>query len=132
MAVQLFKHRSSRIQKVFPLFPTLKDMAKTPNGRKLSIIFKPYIRNIVASFSLLVPIIKLSLEIPMFGPVLKKMFFKNGSDPVQIERTFDSLLTNYRTIVSCLALAHSELINIHDHEEVVQANHFISFYNRYF
>ncbi|KAF9650337.1 alpha/beta-hydrolase [Thelephora ganbajun] len=115
LCLQILKARPEEVSGAFLLFPSLCNMAVTPNGRKLSYFFRPPIPLTAALFS---PLLRI---LPNF---VYKAIYRNWPAP-QLSVLRD-LLRSPTAIYACLTLADEEmktitaldegLINEHQHK----------------
>lgn len=122
MALELFKARQwHRIDRVFPLFPTLHSIGNTPNGRRLTPLFLPGVRHLASCF---IGVISL---VHSFIPSAMRSFVSlltNQRDPY-LNITLSRLLQP-RTVYNALYLAHhemNEVLEMSQGSKNVIANH---------
>ncbi|KAG8740531.1 hypothetical protein FRC10_004181 [Ceratobasidium sp. 414] len=99
--------RPNTVNAAFLLFPTVSNIASTPNGRKLSWLFHRPIPALVSSFTRLLALPPLSLV-----PHTLSYFpnFRNFP-PIQLA-VIKSLVTSPHVVYSALTMAHDEMNTI--------------------
>ncbi|KAF8604057.1 hypothetical protein BDV93DRAFT_492759 [Ceratobasidium sp. AG-I] len=107
IVTQVMHARPDTASAAFLLFPTVSNIASTPNGRKLSWLFHHPIPTIVSHFTRLLTIPPFSL-IPRSIPYISK--FHNYPAP-QVE-VLRSLVTSPHVVYSALTMAHDEMRTI--------------------
>ncbi|KAF7339800.1 Lipid droplet-associated hydrolase [Mycena venus] len=100
IAMQVLKARSSDISQLFLLCPTLTHIEDTPNGRRLSWLFRSPLPSVISWLSYLTRPLPLSL------------LFRNW--PITQITVLRSLLNSRATIFACLSMAHEEMGTIHE------------------
>ncbi|KZV71194.1 hypothetical protein PENSPDRAFT_751907 [Peniophora sp. CONT] len=103
LSAQVLKERPQAISSMLLLFPTISNIAQTPNGKKLSWLFKSPFPSAVAHLS------RLSFIIPQ--RVLGAMF--SDYPPAQLD-VLRSLISSPASVYTSLALAHDEMKTICD------------------
>ncbi|KAG2154661.1 hypothetical protein DEU56DRAFT_769645 [Suillus clintonianus] len=101
VALQVLKLRSAAVSGVFFLFPTITNIAYTPNGRLLSRLFRPPFPRItsqVARVLRLVPLIILRQIFPQY--------------PISQLKVLRSFLLSPSSIFAAMTMAHDEMLNI--------------------
>uniref|UniRef100_A0A8H7YAS9 Lipid droplet-associated hydrolase n=1 Tax=Psilocybe cubensis TaxID=181762 RepID=A0A8H7YAS9_PSICU len=98
---QILKERKDYIKAVFLLFPTLSNIANTPNGKLLHPIFAPLSRHILSSFSFLIGFLPRSLLSALYS-----------SWPEQQLRVLQNFLSSKTTIFSALTMGAEEMSTI--------------------
>jgi len=112
IALQALKARPEAIQSLFLLFPTISDIENTPNGKKLSVFFRPPFSRLIAHASLVTRLIP--------GPLLSLMFSHWPKEQTLVLR---SLLNSPSSIFATLTMAHEEMQTIRDLDvELLQAH----------
>jgi len=101
--IKLIKARANQVTAVFLLFPTISYIGDTPNGKKLSLLFKPLPRYILSSLSWL------TKYLPSY--VFWKLF---PSWPVQQVIVLRHFIGSSTAIHSALAMANEEMKAIRD------------------
>jgi len=99
--VKVLKLRSDVVSRLFLLFPTIADIADTPNGKKLSWVFRPPLPRAIAIFAHCV----YYLPLQMLG-----MLFP--SYPRLALSVLHSLVRSPQAIFAALSMAHDEMIKI--------------------
>ncbi|EJD45807.1 hypothetical protein AURDEDRAFT_114075 [Auricularia subglabra TFB-10046 SS5] len=98
LAVQTMKQRLSNVDRVFTLFPTISQIASTPNGRRLSLFFRSPMPRTLATLSLLLRPFPRSFYSLLFP-----------SWPENQLSVLQALLGDREVIHSALTMAHSEM-----------------------
>ncbi|KAF8498005.1 hypothetical protein JB92DRAFT_2817469 [Gautieria morchelliformis] len=98
IATQVLQRRSNDVDALFLLFPTISNIAQTPNGRQLSWFFNTPIASVISRLSVLIR--------PISAPVLSVLF---PSWPPHQKAVLHSLLSSPRAIFSCLTMASDEM-----------------------
>ncbi|KAJ7275218.1 hypothetical protein B0H12DRAFT_1086282 [Mycena haematopus] len=109
ISLQVLKARPSDISQLFLLCPTLMYIADTPNGRRLSWLFKSPFPSVISWLSYLSRPLPLSLVFPNW-PALQIAVLR-------------SLLNSRATIFACLSMAHEEMAAIRDLDLVLLNEH---------
>ncbi|KAJ7932576.1 hypothetical protein B0H13DRAFT_1956063 [Mycena leptocephala] len=100
IALQVLKARPSDISKLFLLCPTLTHILDTPNGRRLSWLFRTPFPSILAWLSYTTRVLPLSLLFPHW--------------PVPQIAVLRSFLNSPATIFACLTMAHEEMATVRE------------------
>ncbi|KAF7339620.1 Lipid droplet-associated hydrolase [Mycena sanguinolenta] len=100
VALQVLKSRPSDIHQLQLICPTLSHIADTPNGRRLSWLFRSPLPWVISWLSHLTRPLPLSLVFPNW-PVLQIAVLR-------------SLLNSRATIFACLSMAHEEMNTIRE------------------
>ncbi|KAH7930549.1 hypothetical protein BV22DRAFT_1000347 [Leucogyrophana mollusca] len=103
IALQVLKARPESVSGIFLLFPTIADIAMTPNGRKLSWAFVSPIPRITAALSRVLVVLPFS--------VLRRLF---PSYPLEQAYVLQSLLRSAKVIYATMTMAHDEMKTIRD------------------
>jgi len=103
ISLQLLKARSNQVTAVFLLFPTISYIGDTPNGKKLTPLFKPLPRYILSSLS------RLAKYLPSY--VFRMLFPSWPEQQVLVLRAFIGSST---AVHSSLAMANEEMKSIKD------------------
>ncbi|KAH7910696.1 hypothetical protein BJ138DRAFT_1087080 [Hygrophoropsis aurantiaca] len=101
IALQVLKARPNPVSGIFLLFPTITDIAKTPNGRKLSWAFSSPIPRIASGLS------RVLWALPF--QLLRRLF---PAYPLEQVRVLQSLLRSPTAIYAALTMAHDEMEHI--------------------
>ncbi|KAF8213247.1 hypothetical protein K438DRAFT_1803655 [Mycena galopus ATCC 62051] len=109
IALQVLKARPSDIYKLFLLCPTLTHIADTPNGRRLSWLFRAPLPSVISWLSYLTRPLPLSFVFPNW-PVLQIAVLR-------------SLLNSRATIFACLSMAHEEMVTIREPDPALLNDH---------
>ncbi|KAF7784006.1 hypothetical protein Agabi119p4_171 [Agaricus bisporus var. burnettii] len=104
VALQVLKERSEDVAGVFLLFPTICHIAKTPNGRKLSTLFKPFPRRIISRLSVI------GKYMPL--PVLHRLVGLEW--PINQLKVLLELIRSPQSISAALLMGHEEMLQIRD------------------
>ncbi|KAG8725743.1 hypothetical protein FRC12_024072 [Ceratobasidium sp. 428] len=104
---QVMHARPNTVAAAFLLFPTVSNIASTPNGRKLSWLFHRPIPSLISTFSRLLAFPPLSL-IPHALPYLPHF---HSLPPSQFA-VIKSLITSPHVAYSTLTMAHDEMNTI--------------------
>ncbi|KAI0027100.1 hypothetical protein K488DRAFT_62803 [Vararia minispora EC-137] len=103
LATQVLKVRPEAIKSLLLLFPTISNIADTPNGVALSWLFRPYMPNLIANASRFTP------WIPRIA--LAALFSSYPPPQLSVLR---SLITSPRAVYASLLLARDEMRTIRD------------------
>ncbi|GLB35983.1 putative lipid-droplet associated hydrolase [Lyophyllum shimeji] len=103
VSLQVLKARPLAASAIFLLCPTISEMAKTPNGRRISWLFSPHMRTIVSKLSYLTRIL------PVWFLALL-----HPSWPLSQVLVLRTLLQSPRSILAALHMAHDEMGTIRD------------------
>ncbi|EMD41940.1 hypothetical protein CERSUDRAFT_110493 [Gelatoporia subvermispora B] len=103
ITMQVLKARSEAVSSVVLLFPTLSHIASTPNGRKLSPLFRPPLPSIVSTLSLAAHIIPTAL--------LRLLFSHWPPEQLAVLR---ALITCPASVLAALTMAGDEMNTIKD------------------
>ncbi|KIJ21921.1 hypothetical protein PAXINDRAFT_105532 [Paxillus involutus ATCC 200175] len=101
LALQALKLRSDSISSVFLLFPAIADIADTPNGRKLSWLFRAPLPRVTANIARAVYYLPITL--------LGMLFPSCPRTPLNALRSF---LRSPQAIFASMSMAHDEMVNI--------------------
>lgn len=101
VTTQVMKYRENGVDAAFLLFPTICDIADTPNGRRLSSLFASPLPRAIAWLA------KLTFIIP--DRVLAMLY---GDWPVAQRAVLRSLISSPTTVFNCLTMAHEEMMTI--------------------
>ncbi|QRV83319.1 alpha/beta hydrolase family protein [Ceratobasidium sp. AG-Ba] len=107
IVTQVMHSRPNTAAAAFLLFPTVSNIASTPNGRKLSWLFHRPIPTVVSSFTRLLSLPPLSLATHSL-PYLSK-FHEYPSSQLEVIK---SLITSPHVVYSALTMAHDEMNTI--------------------
>ncbi|KAJ6509354.1 hypothetical protein C8R47DRAFT_1098425 [Mycena vitilis] len=108
VALQVLKARPSDISQLFLLCPTLTHIADTPNGRRLSWLFRTPLPRIVSWLSYLTRPLPLSILFPW------------SASQIAVLR---SLLNSPTSIFACLSMAHEEMSTIRELDAALLQDH---------
>lgn len=103
VAPQVLKLRSTAVAGVFFLFPTLTDIACTPNGRLLSRLFRPPFPRIVSQLARLLRLMPLTILCRLFPQY-----------PISQARVLQSFLLSHSSIFAAMTMAHDEMLSIRE------------------
>ncbi|KAJ7783590.1 hypothetical protein DFH07DRAFT_788326 [Mycena maculata] len=109
IALQVLKSRPSDVSHIFLLCPTLIHIADTPNGRRLSWLFRSPLPWVISQLSYLTRPLPLSL------------LFPDWSTPQRA--VLRSLLSSPTNIFACLSMAHEEMITIRELDTALLTEH---------
>ncbi|KDR85373.1 hypothetical protein GALMADRAFT_52315 [Galerina marginata CBS 339.88] len=112
IALQMLKARPNGISAVFLLFPTISNIASTPNGKLLSPIFLPLSRSVLSSLSFLTG------YLPGYFFTL---LYSNW--PAQQLRVLQEFLLSSTSITAALSMAHCEMKTIRELDSVLLGQH---------
>jgi len=112
MATQALKQRPEAVDRLFLLFPTVSQIAKTPNGRILSWMFRPPLPKVVSSLSIFAK--------PLPASVYSAFFRSWPSSQI---RVLQSLVRSPSSIYSALSMAHEEMQVIRDIDNTLLSSH---------
>ncbi|KAI0045637.1 hypothetical protein FA95DRAFT_1560989 [Auriscalpium vulgare] len=112
LATQVLKQRPDEAAGAFLLFPTISQIRETPNGRRLSWLFRPPFPRVVAHLSMLIRILPLRVLWTLFS-----------SWPLAQLEVLRSLLHSPSAIHACLTMAHDEMNTITDLDVVLLDRH---------
>ncbi|KAG9117709.1 hypothetical protein FRC07_007325 [Ceratobasidium sp. 392] len=107
IATQVMHARPNTVAAAFLLFPTVSNIASTPNGRRLSWLFHRPIPSLVSSFTRLLTLPPLSI-VPYALPYLPNL---RSFPPSQLA-VIKSLITSPHVTYSTLTMAHDEMSTI--------------------
>ncbi|KAG1749818.1 uncharacterized protein EDB91DRAFT_1109833 [Suillus paluster] len=103
VALQVLKLRSAAVSGVFFLFPTLTNIAYTPNGRLLSRLFRPPFPRITSQIARVLCLVPLT--------ILCRLFPQYSIPQAQVLRSF---LLSPSSIFAAMTMAHDEMLNIRE------------------
>ncbi|KAG1784137.1 hypothetical protein EV702DRAFT_1057620 [Suillus placidus] len=103
VALQVLKLRSAAVAGVFFLFPTITDIACTPNGRLLSRLFRPPFPHIVSQVSRVLRLMPLTILCRLFPHY-----------PISQARVLQSFLLSPSSIFAAMTMAHDEMLSIRE------------------
>ncbi|OCH94712.1 alpha/beta-hydrolase [Obba rivulosa] len=103
ITMQVLKARPEAVASVVLLFPTLAHIASTPNGRRLSPLFRPLLRSIISNFSKAAHVLPLAL--------LKLLFSHWPPAQLAVLRSF---ITCPASVYAALNMADDEMNTIQD------------------
>ncbi|KIJ46409.1 hypothetical protein M422DRAFT_29264 [Sphaerobolus stellatus SS14] len=98
---QVLKERTDHVNAAFLLFPTISNIADTPNGRLLSWLFNPPLAATVSNLSVLIR--------PFVTPIVSLLY---SPWPDHQRRVLSSLLRSTSAIRACLNMAYDEMRTI--------------------
>ncbi|OJA16252.1 hypothetical protein AZE42_00046 [Rhizopogon vesiculosus] len=103
VALQVLKLRSAAVSGVFLLFPTITDIARTPNGQLLSRFFRPPFPRVASQIA----------RVLHFVPptIICRLFPKY---PVAQAMVLRSFLLSPSSIFAAMTMAHDEMLNIRE------------------
>lgn len=119
VALQVLKLRCAAVSGVFFLFPTITNIACTPNGRLLSRLFRPPFPRIVSQVARVLHLIPLTILCRFFPQY-----------PIPQAQVLQSFLLSPSSIFAAMTMAHDEMLNIKDLDAVTldKYRHQIWFY----
>jgi len=100
-ALQVLRLRSNAISRVFLLFPTIVQIADTPNGKRLSWLFRAPLPRVIANLANCL----YYLPVQILGVLFR-------SYPRLALNALHSFLRSPQVIFAAMSLAHDEMINI--------------------
>ncbi|KAG2159663.1 uncharacterized protein EDB93DRAFT_1196124 [Suillus bovinus] len=103
VALQVLKLRAAAVAGVFFLFPTITDIACTPNGRLLSRLFRPPFPCVVSQVARVLHIMPLAILCRLFPHY-----------PISQARVLQSFLLSPSSIFAALTMAHDEMLSIRE------------------
>lgn len=103
VALQVLKLRSATVSGVFFLFPTITNIACTPNGRLLSRLFQPPFPRIVSQVARALRIMPLTILCWLFPQY-----------PIPQVRVLQSFLLSPSSIFAAMTMAHDEMLSIRE------------------
>lgn len=103
IALQVLKLRSAAVSGVFFLFPTITNIARTPNGRLLSRLFRPPFPRIASQVSWALRLMPLTIFCRLFPQY-----------PIPQVRVLLSFLLSPSSIFAAMTMAHDEMLNIRE------------------
>nr|GAT47842.1 predicted protein [Mycena chlorophos] len=109
VALQVLKARPKQVAQVQLLFPTITHIVKTPNGRRLSWLFKSPMPWIVSWLSYLA------------RPIPLSVLFRHW--PASQVRVIQSLVHSPSAIYACLCMADEEMKTIRELDELLLTEH---------
>ncbi|KAK7064374.1 lipid droplet-associated hydrolase [Favolaschia claudopus] len=129
IALQVLKARPADSTQLFLLCPTLTNIADTPNGRRLSWLFRPPLPTIISWLSYLMRPIPLSFVFSNWYCVIeswscfmkpKSRLFSRTVLQIAILR---GLVNSPSAIIACLSMAHEEMNTIREMDWVFLNEH---------
>ncbi|KAG0704358.1 hypothetical protein DFH29DRAFT_911989 [Suillus ampliporus] len=103
VALQVLKLRSAAVSGVFFLFPTITNIACTPNGQRLSRLFRPPFPRITSQIARVLCLVPLT--------ILCRLFPEYPIPQAQVLRSF---LLSPSSIFAAMTMAHDEMLNIRE------------------
>ncbi|THV06014.1 alpha/beta-hydrolase [Dendrothele bispora CBS 962.96] len=112
ISLQAFKQRVEDVESLFLLFPTISQIGRSPNGRRLQWAFQPPFPSIISKLSFLLRLLP--------SAFLSLVFSDWPQEQVQV---LQELLDSPRSILSCLSMAHEEMNTIRQLEVDILVEH---------
>lgn len=103
VALQVLKLRSAAVSGVFFLFPTITNIARTPNGRLLSRLFRPPFPRIASQVARALRLMPLTIFCQLFPQY-----------PIPQARVLLSFLLSPSSIFAAMTMANDEMISIRE------------------
>jgi len=119
VALQVLKLRSAAVSGVFLLFPTIVNIARTPNGRLLSRFFRPPFPRAISQIARVLRLVPLT--------ILCRLLSEYPISQAQVLRSF---LLSPSSIFAAMTMAHDEMLTIRELDTTIldKYRHQIWFY----
>jgi len=103
ISTKVLHYRPETVDATFLLFPTLSEVAQTPNGRKVSRLCRPPFPRFISAISLVCWLIPTRLLACLFS-----------SWPRQQITVLETLISSPTTIYACLTMADEEMLQVRE------------------